>query len=446
MARTKVREIEHRHVRWIASGMREPIMAVRVSAKVNGYPSDCWQCGATVEKGEGVVVYMDVASRPGDPISSAVHNGCKLSALNMAATLGHETAPPPHVVKPPAAVTPPAADPSDPLREVLRRALGVGEQAPLDELAVRDIVRDMLAEDEPALRGVVASAIAEALAAGGGRPVVKLTVGDKPETTLPDSRHEMLEEALCVLTCPERMLWLVGPTGTGKTYMAKQLADALGVRYFEQACYGASESALVGYATATGDYIATPVVAAVDYTNEEGSKGALLCLDEMDGADESALLALNSLLGGDGVATPRRAGKGHTHRGAAPLYIVATANTEGSGYGTREYNARTKIDDATRDRLVRFRVWVDYDEALERAYVAATGLPAAVADALWDIRARVREHKIEGRHISTRAFKYLGEMNATHPGRWDVGALIDKELATWTPEERAKVRFPVVSR
>jgi MoxR-like ATPase len=454
MARPKQRTIGERFVIWHSgdrAGQREPIRAAKVTSKRNGYAADCWACGARVEKAAGVVAFFTVASQSKD-LSGAVHlsDECTDRAVEWMEAI-RTTPPPPQAARdadptPPPPADPPPADPPPPAeppadtppppaadpapvadgdpRNVLRDWLGVGEQAPVDRAQVEELIAEALEK-------------LEAL-----RPHVELRVGDKPAITLPDGRHAMADEALAVVTCPERMLWLVGPTGTGKTYLARQLADLLGLRYFEQACYGASESALVGYATATGEYVCSPTVAAVDATREPDCPGVLLCLDEIDGCDEAAALAWNSLLGGDGVATPRRPGQGHTHRGDAPLYIVATSNTDASAYGSREYNARSKLDDATRDRLLRFRVFVDYDRNVERAYVDATSLPAEVADKLWAIREKIREVKLEGRHISTRSFKYLGEMYATHPDRWTHAELLEKELATWTDEERAKVDAP----
>lgn len=81
-------------------------------------------------------------------------------------------------------------------------------------------------------------------------------------------------------------VFLTGPAGCGKNYLCKQIAEALGLRfYFTNAV--TQEYRLTGYKDANGIYHDTPFYNAFKY-------GGAFFLDEIDGSVPEALIILNA--------------------------------------------------------------------------------------------------------------------------------------------------------
>lgn len=158
-------------------------------------------------------------------------------------------------------------------------------------------------------------------------------------------------------------IWLAGPAGSGKTYAGKMVAKALGLPFvFNGALANAFE--LLGFIDAGGTYHRTAFREAFEH-------GGVYMFDEVDGSDNSALLALNAALANGAAQFPD--GRIERH---ADCVILASANTWGLG-ATAEYVGRSKIDAAFLDRFgVRFH-W-DYDAALETAISGNEGFARRV--------------------------------------------------------------------
>lgn len=147
-------------------------------------------------------------------------------------------------------------------------------------------------------------------------------------------------------------IWISGPAGSGKTHAAKTAAKALGVAFHYNGALSMPHE-LLGFIDAAGRYHRTPFREAYEH-------GGVYLFDEVDGSDNSALLALNAALANGTATFP----DGQYARNAN-CYVVATANTWGLG-ATAEYIGRSKIDAAFLSRFP-VRIGWDYDEALERA-------------------------------------------------------------------------------
>lgn len=149
-------------------------------------------------------------------------------------------------------------------------------------------------------------------------------------------------------------VFLVGPTGSGKTTAAHQAAEALGLQYFERAMGpNTSEWDLTGFRNVNGVYV--PGILRQPY-----EEGGFLMLDEMDNTNPSVLTSLNSALANDHYQFPDKLVEQHKD-----FVCIAAGNTYGSG-ADRLYVGRTQLDAATLDRFVIIN-W-DYDENAEKAW------------------------------------------------------------------------------
>ena len=150
--------------------------------------------------------------------------------------------------------------------------------------------------------------------------------------------------------CKARKLpYLCGPAGSGKTTIAQQIGDALGLEtYITGALQTKFE--LVGFRSATGEYQETSLYKAFKY-------GGVFLFDEMDSSLAPALVAFNALLENGHYDFCGEKVERH------PDFIaIAGANTIGHG-ATITYSGRTPLDRATLDRFA----FIDfqYDNNLE---------------------------------------------------------------------------------
>jgi hypothetical protein len=210
-------------------------------------------------------------------------------------------------------------------------------------------------------------------------------------------------------------MFLIGPHGTGKSFMAQQLADHVGQRYGETPMSnGASRGDLLGRHTIGGLSESTAAAAILEsltaihaarlahdpaaeipadlseafssaarivksgaggfVTSEYESSfehGGFFCLEELDAADAGMLLVINNALESK---TLFNSINGRVVKKHANHYPLATGNTPGLG-ATRDYNTRERLDASTLDRWRMGRLFVGPDPAVERSILFA-GLSA----------------------------------------------------------------------
>lgn len=147
-------------------------------------------------------------------------------------------------------------------------------------------------------------------------------------------------------------IWIAGPAGSGKTFAAKTAAAALKVAFHYNGALSMPHE-LLGFIDAAGTYHRTPFREAFEH-------GGVFLFDEVDGSDNSALLALNAALANGTATFPDAQISRH-----ADCYVIATANTWGLG-ATADYVGRAKIDAAFLSRFPVRLEW-DYDAKLEQA-------------------------------------------------------------------------------
>lgn len=177
-------------------------------------------------------------------------------------------------------------------------------------------------------------------------PVVNVHLPSGRTVRLDADAHERLPELLLALHARCHVL-LVGPAGTGKSMLARNAADALGLP-FRALSLGPTTpmSKVFGYFDAHGEYHATPFREAFEH-------GGVMLLDELDNGHPGLLGELNQALALRACAFADGMVEAHED-----FLLVATANTYGRG-GDHRYVGRQALDAATLDRFTVIDVPVD---------------------------------------------------------------------------------------
>ena len=183
------------------------------------------------------------------------------------------------------------------------------------------------------------------------------------------NRHKDLDEIVRRLKCLGKA-FLVGPAGTGKSTLAMMACrEIFGIEGGIDEVMKSGKFAQISFSpdTVTADMLGFTDVNGVFHETEivrVFRDGGLILFDEMDDADASLLVKLNTMLANRVVPTPNGVITQNQN-----TYIVGTANTYGTG-GNSMYVGRSRLDAATLDRWKMSTVTVDYDTRLERGICA----------------------------------------------------------------------------
>ena len=158
------------------------------------------------------------------------------------------------------------------------------------------------------------------------------------KAVIPDESivNEKYKEVYTLVQANEPV-FLTGPAGSGKNVMVKQIADAMGLKfYFTNAV--TQEYKITGYQDAVGTYHETQFYKAF-------TEGGLFMLDEMDASIPEVLVILNAAIANRYFDFPIG------YRDAHPDFrVVAAGNTQGLG-ADAEYVGRNQLDAASLDRF-----------------------------------------------------------------------------------------------
>jgi endonuclease/exonuclease/phosphatase family metal-dependent hydrolase len=184
----------------------------------------------------------------------------------------------------------------------------------------------------------------------------------REEEELKNLRHYKTDDLIETLKATG-LAYLVGPAGTGKSTLAMDAcAELFGVpkddfkfnEHFAQISFSPDTTSgeMVGRCDINGVFHRSEVVRVF-------SEGGLILFDEIDNADASMLVKLNTAIANGTFATP----EGLVRKNKNTV-IVCTANTYGTGPDAM-YVGRTRLAAATLDRFVCSTIEVDYDVKLE---------------------------------------------------------------------------------
>lgn len=157
-------------------------------------------------------------------------------------------------------------------------------------------------------------------------------------------------KAICTTIAKGYPLYMYGDAGTGKSHTAKQVAEALGLDFYEsQQVLFAHE--MKGYGDAGGNFVPTPFFKAF-------TMGGLFFLDEIDASQPEALVVLNTAIANRRFDFPV-IGNVEAHPN---FRVIAAGNTKMTGADI-EYTARSVQDASTKNRF--FFTNVDYTKEIE---------------------------------------------------------------------------------
>lgn len=212
--------------------------------------------------------------------------------------------------------------------------------------------------DENTVREIVAAEIDKALQEHSGQKITRIELTENGISVGKIDGFQHPEFSKLLRSASARAadgyapnVWIAGPAGSGKTYAVGQVARALDVPFHYNGAIGMPHE-LLGFIDAGGTYHRTAF-------REAYENGGCYLFDEVDGSDNSALLALNAALANGSATFPDKVVKRHKD-----CRIFAAANTWGMG-ATAEYVGRAKLDAAFLSRFPVRITW-NYDDRLEQ--------------------------------------------------------------------------------
>lgn len=179
--------------------------------------------------------------------------------------------------------------------------------------------------------------------------VHEIRIPERPPMESTEILHKDFDTIVSMVMDGEPV-YLCGPAGTGKSYLAQQIAKALNLEFYYTNSV-TDEVALKGFVDANGRYHETQFYNA--FVN-----GGVFLLDELDASVPETLVLLNNALANGVFAFPN--GKATAH---PDFKCMAAGNTYGTG-ADNVYTGRYQLDAASMDRFSL--IMVNYDPAIEK--------------------------------------------------------------------------------
>lgn len=222
------------------------------------------------------------------------------------------------------------------------------------ETAEQSEVKNLTAEEKAKVEEELKKSVMDYIVKNYGPVEQKITLKSSRDEKieLDDSEivHEKFSEILSFVVENEPV-YLVGPAGSGKNHICKQIAKAMKLPfYFSNAV--TQEYKITGFTDANGIYHETQFYKAF-------KDGGIFMLDELDASIPEVLIILNAAIANRYFDFPAPIGYVEAHK---DFRVIAAGNTWGYGADSA-YVGRNQLDMASLDRFAV--VNVTYSPAIE---------------------------------------------------------------------------------
>lgn len=190
---------------------------------------------------------------------------------------------------------------------------------------------------------------------------VTLVLPDQKEVVVEHMDHPKMEDVVSSMTMHGKVM-MVGPAGTGKTYMVSEIADRLDIPFYKYSCSrDSSVHDLLGYKQPKSEeYLNTSFLQA--YEN-----GGVFLVDEYDAMSGDMALFFNGIADNSGFISIPHRDENPTAQRHENFYLVMCGNTWGNG--STDYSGRDFQDMALMDRFRFCRHHIGYHFDLEKSWM-----------------------------------------------------------------------------
>lgn len=240
-----------------------------------------------------------------------------------------------------------------------------------------------------------------------------IVLSDKTEVPIFEMDHPKMKDVIVSLQTQHKAM-LVGPAGTGKTYMVADIAKRLNVAFYKYSCSrDSSVHDLLGYKQpASETYLETVFLNA--YEN-----GGVFLVDEYDAMSGDMALFFNGVADNSKfISVPHRDTKpiAEKHK---DFYLVMCGNTWGKG--SIEYSGRDFQDMALMDRFRFCRHFIGYHLDLERKWMGRnTNFAKTLRSSLESV----------GSYLSTRNIEDIASLIQLRRPKSEIIDMITQDLSS----------------